>query len=389
MKKSYVLLLLIPCLFYSCYKADQIGQYPTDKTPPGEVKSPEVKNIPGGAIITYVIPDDEDLLYVKALYKLDNGQQMEQKASAYTNSLTIEGIGRSRDVEVTLIAGDRSKNESKPVKVIAHPFDSPIYAILQSIKTHDDFGGIRLDWDNPTQDAVVISVLTNNAAGEFTNTQNFYTETKTGNGNVRGYSNEQREFGWTVRDRWGNTTDTVRSSFLPYFEQEITGAFARWNPPGIPYNAYSSSFSIEKIWDGDISTRYLVTTPGYPFSLTFDMGKLVKLSRLKQWQNDGDGAYLFTSQNVKKFQIWGSATPNVTDDFSTWTKIGEFESTKPSGSPFGQVTADDISYARAGEDYIVDLNAPPVRYIRYVIESTWSGDVHSTIAELKIFGEIQ
>lgn len=389
MKKSYISLLLISCLLYSCYKVDQRGQYPTDKIPPGEVKSPQVENIPGGAIITYVIPNDEDLLYVKALYKLDNGQQMEQKASAYTNSLTIEGIGKSRDVEVTLIAGDRSKNESKPVKVITHPFDSPIYAILQSIKAQSDFGGIGLAWENPTKEQVVISVLSNDSSGEFSNVMNFYTGVKTGKGNVRGFLNQQRVFGWTVRDRWGNTTDTIKGSFLPYFEQDITANIARWNPPGIPYTHYGDAYSIEKMWDGDFASRFLMTTTGYPFSFTFDMGKLVKLSRIKQWQMDGGVPLYFTSQNVKKFQLWGSTTPNVSDDFATWTKIGDFESVKPSGSPLGQLTADDITYARAGEDYIVDLNAPPVRYIRYVIESTWSGDIHATIAEMKIFGQIQ
>lgn len=389
MKKSYILLILISSLCHSCYKVEQRGQYPTDKTPPGEVKSPQVENIPGGAIITYVIPNDEDLLYVRAIYKLDNGQQMEQKASAYTNSLTIEGIGKSRDVEVTLIAGDRSKNESKPVKVITHPLNSPIYAILDSIKTHDDFGGISLTWQNPTKAAVVISVLSNNAAGEFVNVQNFYTETKTGKGNVRGFAAEQRVFGWTVRDRWGNTSDTIKGNFLPYSEQEIKGTLARWNPPGIPYKAYSSGYSIEKMWDGNYASRFFVLSGGLPFSFTFDMGNLVKLSRLKQWQNDADGKYLFTSQNVNKFQLWGSTTPNVTDDFATWTYIGDFEAIKPSGLPLGETTADDVAYARAGEDFVVDLNAPPVRYLRVVVESTWSGDINPTIAELKIFGQIQ
>lgn len=386
MKIHYITLMLFAFLLHACTE-DERGQYPIDNVAPGEVTSPSVENVPGGAIISYNIPNDEDLLYVKAIYTLDNGEVMEQKASSYASSLKIEGIGKSREVEVTLIAGDRSKNESKPIMVKAHPLDAPIYSILESVRANDDFGGIRLEWENPNEADVVISVATNDEQGEFVTVENFYTNSKRGKGNLRGYESEEREFGIYLRDRWGNMTDTIKNNFLPLFEEEVKGTLARWNPTGIPYTNYQS-YHIENMWDGNIATFFLQQTKAYPHSFSFDLGQTVKLSRIKQWQRQGANL-IYTSQNVNRFELWGSTTPNVSDDFSGWTKIGDFEATKPSGRPMGENTAEDADFAVAGEDFNIDPNAPPIRYIRYVIKGTWSGDGNAAIGEIKFFGSIQ
>ncbi len=386
MKTYTILLLLFTCFFCSCAEEER-GQYATDSVPPGEIKTATVENIPGAAIISYVIPDDTDLLYVKAIYTLDNGEVVEQKASAYASSLTIEGIGKSREVIVTLVAGDRSKNESKPVVVTTHPLDAPIYSILESIQSFSDFGGIRLTWLNPNKADVVIGVITLDEAGKFVVVQNYYTNAPVGNGNVRGFPSTERVFGMFLRDRWGNLTDTIKGNFLPLFEEEVKGTYARWNPVTIPYSAYST-YHIENLWDGKISTFYLQQTTAFPWSFTFDIGKTVKLSRIHTWQRQ-DLSVIYTSQNINKFELWGSPTPNVGVDYAGWTKLGDFIATKPSGSPLGTNTAEDLAFAKAGEDFTIDAAAPPVRYIRYVIKGTWSGDANVSIAELTAFGSIQ
>jgi len=390
MKKYYILLVLFTCFIYSC-KEDERGQYAIDSIPPGEIKSAVVENVLGGAIISYVIPDDDDLLYVKATYTLDDGTVMEQKASAYASSLKIEGIGKSREVTVTLISGDRSKNESKPVVVITHPLDAPIYSILESIESFDDFGGIRLSWANPNKADVVLGVITLDELGKFVVVQNFYTNSPTGKGNVRGFPAEDRIFGLFLRDRWGNMTDTIKRNYLPLFEEEVKGTYVRWNPTGIPYNynvAYPTQYHIEKMWDNNIATFYLQKAAAYPHSFTFDMGKTVKLSRLHTWQRQ-DASVIYTSQNINKFELWGSATPNVNASYAGWTFLGDYIATKPSGEPLGTNTAEDKAFAVTGEDFTVDPNAPPVRYIRYDIKGTWSGDTNVSIGELKCYGSIQ
>src|SRR4051794_26451510 len=96
-------------MLFSCTKIEK-GQFPIEHDAPGQVTNVKVANVAGGANISYTIPTDNDLLYVKVIYKLDDGRIMEQKASAYANSLKVEGIGKSFEQEVELICGDRSKN---------------------------------------------------------------------------------------------------------------------------------------------------------------------------------------------------------------------------------------------------------------------------------------
>ncbi len=386
MKTYYILLLLFTFFAYSC-KEDERGQYPKDSVPPGEVKSTQVENIAGGAIISYVIPDDEDLLYVKATYTLDDGTVMEQKASEYASSLKIEGIGKSREVSVTIVTGDRSKNESKPVVVITHPLDSPIYGVLGSIQSYNDFGGIRLTWANPTKAEVVLSVITKNDAGEFVSAQNFYTKAAADKGNLRGYPSVSREFGFYVRDRWGNMTDTIKSTFLPLFEEEIKGKIARWNPTGIPYSQYAS-YPIENLWDGSIATFFINIGLTYPYNFTCDLGELTKFSRIHIWMRQG-ATLVYTTQAAQYFQIWGSATPYVSDSFAGWTYMGDFACFKPSGGPLGVMTADDQAYAIAGQDYNIDAATAPVRYLRFVVLKTWSNDNACSFGEMKFFGSRQ
>src|SRR5690349_1990565 len=120
MKKYFFLFIFTLLALAACKKQDTRGQYPTDSVPPGEVKSPEVQNVAGGAIITYELPGDEDLLYVEASY-IRNGKTIKQKSSGYGNSIEIVGFGRSQPVTVQLVAYDRSGNASKAVEVTAEP----------------------------------------------------------------------------------------------------------------------------------------------------------------------------------------------------------------------------------------------------------------------------
>ncbi|HMI05437.1 MAG TPA: DUF4998 domain-containing protein [Pedobacter sp.] len=164
--------------------------------------------------------------------------------------------------------------------------------------------------------------------------------------------------------------------------------FSRWNPAGFPYTEYNSGtgYNIEKLWD-DVYTGYgyiYLETQPLPRSFTFDLGLTAKLERLRlspNWDTQ-----LYKNGNVRKFQIWGSATPSVTTDFSTWIFLGEFNSTKPSGLPLGQTNAADLAYAKAGEFFDIIPSAAPVRYIRFVIQNTWSGSISMHATELTFWG---
>lgn len=388
--KQYCIILMVLLGFCSACKKEPRGQYPVDSVPPGAIKSPQVKNIAGGAIITYVLPGDEDLLYVKATYKLGNGTAMEEKASVYAHSIEVEGFGKSQPSTVQLIAYDRSNNASKPVTVDIHPLDAPIYSIFKSLKVYDDFGGVRLEWDNPDAAKVVIEVDTLNEKGGMVNAQNIYTDAKIGTGNVRGYTDSVQVFGMSVRDRWGNHTDTLIGTYHPLYEVELDKSkFAVWNPPGLT-TSQLGGWGLPNAWNGTIAGNGFSTGVGHyaPQDITFDMGQLAKLSRFVINSRDrAQHDLIYSYGHFKRFSLWGSPTPNVNQDTSTWIKIGDFESHKPSGLPVGQVTEEDIETAVIkGEDYVVDPHVPPVRYIWIRVEETWGGATPQMM-EITFYGD--
>ncbi len=389
--KSLLILVFILSFIWSC-KEEERGQYPLDNIAPGKISNPVVENIPGGSVISYEIPADDDLLYVKVIYKLDNGTVMEQKASAYANKIKVEGLGESKKQIVSLIAGDRSKNESQPVEVEIHPLEAPIFGILESVNITNDFGGVLVTWENPTKAEVILTIAAwDDEENKYLEVENFYTNAGVGRGNLRGYPAEEIIFGVYVRDKWGNHTDTVSGTYFPLFEEELDkGKFARWNPPGIPYANYSS-WHIEAMWNGLgplVNPGFMGPTTGsIPANFTFDMGQLAKLSRIKIYQRC-NAAQTYTAGNIRRFRLYGSDHPGVSDDPSTWVFMGEYESYKPSGLPVGQITDEDQAFALAGEDHNMDLASPPVRYLRFEVLRTWGGAVNYVIQEIEIFGDI-
>lgn len=183
--------------------------------------------------------------------------------------------------------------------------------------------------------------------------------------------------------------DTFYTAYQPVPIQRVMdkSLFLKWNPTGIPYTEYSATYTISKLWDNSTASWYMTSTTPFPYSFTFDLGQTKKLTGFKQWQRLTI-TVLYRNQNVKKFELWGSATPNVTNSFDGWVKLGDFESVKPSGLAIGTESADDIAYATEGESFKVDPNAPPVRYIRYVVNECYGGlQTIMSLSEMTFFEE--
>lgn len=389
-KYIYILLLLSICLLWMC-ETEERGQIPMDTIPPRQVTSVSVENIPGGAIISYIIPEDEDLLYVKAIYRLDDGRIMEQKASAYSTKLEIVGIGKGNSQTIQLITGDRSKNESTPLEVEIHPLDSPIYDILNSMTIFNDFGGITLQWENPLEADIIINIDTLDMENKYLAAELIYTRSIVGKGSIRGLPPVERIFAVSITDPWNNTTDTVSGMYLPIYEEQLDRTrFSRWNPPGIPYMDLNSTWRIENIWDGlgaNTGTGFSwPTTSKMGDSWTMNLGVTAKLSRFKIHQRM-TGAQVYTGANIKSFDLYGSPHSNVNENEETWVFLGSYESFKPSGLPHGQVSDEDNAYALAGEEYMVDISMPAIRYLRFKVNKTWGGANYMQLMEVEFFGQ--
>jgi hypothetical protein len=59
---------------------------------------------------------------------------------------------------------------------------------------------------------------------------------------------------------------------------------------------------------------------------------------------------------------------------------------KPSGSAGTTMTDEDLAAALTGFEFEVDLDLHPIRYIRFVITSTWENTSFSHPCELDFYG---
>lgn len=186
-------MLCIAILLYSCAE-ESVGQTPVDNMPPQNVTGVQVQNTPGGALLTYTLPDDEDLLYVKATFILNNGQRSEVKSSVYTNILELQGFGDTNERLVTLVSVDRSQNESEPLEVKVQPLEAPIFGVQKELKLEAAFGGINVTYNNPTESNIVINIDVMNEKNEYVSLEKIYTKAKNGVRKIRGMAAEDTKF---------------------------------------------------------------------------------------------------------------------------------------------------------------------------------------------------
>lgn len=393
--KNYKLLLFLSLLLVTIYACSEdeghapIGDY---SEPPAPVGETSIKNLPGAAIITYSLPDDKDLLYVKAEFETQKGKVREVKASYYTNSLLLEGFGDTGDYEVKLYAVDRGENESKPVTVTVSPLSPPVKNIFESLEMAPDFGGVNVAFQNETQASVAIIIIARDSLGDFVTADTWYTQSVEGNFSLRGMPAEKNNFGVLVRDRWSNYSDTLFQELTPIFEEQLDKE--KFEIVELPTDEpYAWGRTMDRIWDDEVADNqsifHTAQGSGIPQWFTFELGVKAKLSRFTLWQRQNDDLY-FTHGQPREWELWGSNEPNPDGSWDeSWIKLGHFESVKPSGSPAGQYTNEDKEYAMRGEEFTFPLDAPPVRYIRFKLLRNWSDTDFINFAEITFWGQVQ
>jgi len=392
MEKIRILLLMLvtfPCLF-SCTDYS-VGQQPVDNVPPGKVTNVKVENIPGGAILTYKLPSDQDLLYVKATYFLKDTVKMEAKSSIFKDTLKVQGFGDTKQREVTLTAVDASGNESESVAVKVTPLTPPVVSIGESLVLSADFGGMTATWENPTKAEVSVRIDTINKNKEWETAETCYTSTLTGSGSVRGQDTIPRQYRVYVQDRWGNKSPYLIKELTPLYETQWDKSL--WTNARLASDVdQTSGWVMEHIWDGiygDVDNGFSCPpgTGKWPVTITINLGTVGKISRIKYYQR----GYLaiFQEGNLKRFEVYGATKKNYVDDLSKWTLLGSFTSHKPSGLPFGQWTAEDKDVAcYSGENFTFPIAlSVPIQFIRIRVLETWAGGDNFQIGELFVYGD--
>lgn len=390
MKRNIILILsVILIICYSC-KEEYIGQYPIDSTPPASVTNVKVENLQGKAVITYTLPQEDDLLFIKAVYISPEGKKKEMSSSAYSNSIELKGFGKSSKTKIELISVDKSYNESKPVNVEIEPLDSPIYDVIKTFKLYEAFGGLKLYWENPIGEDIVLGALAKDNEG-YKHIETIYSSEKTANKAIRGLESKLTEFAFYFRDMYNNYTDTLYISMTPMFEEEL-------DKKKFVSQKLSSKFALhsygggkmEAMWDNiynvDNNLFYVNVAPEKIY-FSFDMGVEAKLSRFRLWTRLN---YMYQLHHIRTFEIWGTndvaATTNP-DNWDGWYKIMDCESIRPSGmKEGGSPTAEETQYLLNGEEFEIPVEAPRFRYMKFKVNSTWSNSAAAFINEITIWG---
>jgi len=410
---------LIVIITISACKKDDRSPLSKDRSAPDAISNPQVTNLAGAALISYTLPNNENLLYVKAMYEL-KGVQKEVKVSMFQKKLLVEGFGDTEERVINLYAVSRSEVMSEPVAVIIKPLTPPIVNVFKSLKTDSTFGGINVKYANVDSANIVFEVLTIDSVGDWAHVDYNYTSMKQGSFNVRGFPPVERTWGIYARDRWDNHSDTLKVKIRPVYEEALdktkfndartaypNSAVPQMDPmPNSGANMvnavdYSSTYAMKNLYDGNVTTMFHTKEKfELPVWIPIDLDKSgaskFLLSRFKVWQRTG--TFIFNHGNPHHWEIWGSNNPKITtasvnntDPNAGWVKLGEWVMTKPSGWEVGQNSNEDIQVATDGQEFEFPNGVPPVRYIGWKNIDSWgsidgyTGFFH--LFELSLWGQ--
>lgn len=387
MKRIYLFLFLASILF-SCTEKT-LDPTSSSLGKPGTITDVSLVAAPGGAIVTYRIPNSEDILGVKAVYTLSNGKKHEVSSSFYDNKLDIVGFNDVLEHTADIYVFNRALELSDPVKVTFTPMESALNKVEKSINIISDFGGAQFQWVNELKAPIVFEFLAADSVDQMVTRKIASSEADTMKQSIRGFKPEARRFAVIASDQFGNYSDTVYKTITPLYEEVIPktdmsimkltndASFTNWEG--------MDNYLI----DNDTETFGHSANSSIPAPFTIDLGVTAKLSRVVMFQR------LFSSQyynwgNPKKFEVYISTTkPSQSGNWSDWTKVMNCEIIKPSGLPVGTCTDEDLALGEEGHEFAFPLDLPPARYIRIKILSTWGGTTFTHPAEISLFGEMQ
>lgn len=359
---------------------------------PVQVSNVSVTNEPGGATISYTLPDDPNLLYVVAEFSSDmRGSIRTVKSSVFKNSLRLEGFMSTTQRTVKLYTVSRTEVRSDPVEVEIQPLISPIEIAFSTLQVTQDFGGVNIQFDNTSGTEFVVHILAKDEDGAWFLHDRLYTIARAPDYTSRDLEAVEQEFGFYFQDRWQNISDTLYSTITPLYEEELNKAL--WKHYELDNDLYTQLYParpLSNLWSK--SSANWMSQPGgvLPFWFTVDLGQTAVLGRMRMNAIDASTSnyqWFYSTGTPKMFEVWGSNNPSLDGNWDSWTLLGMFESVKPSGLPVGTNAPEDIAAGLAGENYKFTDYEHAYRYIRFKVLQTWGSRTDIMLQELTFWGE--
>jgi hypothetical protein len=392
MKRIYFYLIAGAVLCFSCAEKE-IQPISGSSGKPEKVEILATDSIiPGGAVINYKIPPINDIIEIKAVYILSNGQVRESSSSFYTSFMTIDGYNDTDEHEAEIYTINRAREMSDPVTVRFRPGESSLNKAATSMQIVGDFGGVNFSWRNPDRATLIYEFYTENEQGEMVTMDILSSKTDSTDIAFRGYDPVPCKFAVNIRDNFGNSSGMIypeNEYVVPLFEMQLDKKIQRAMTVAGDVSWDNWEGRIAHLIDDDVLTVTHSdnnTVPGA--SITLDLGEKAKLSRIRLFQRQHVDYVLYGLGNIQIFEVYSSDeegdSPN--GDWNAWTLRKVCTVTKISGEG-GQVTSDDIAAGKQGHDFSLPVDMPPVRYLRFKVLKNWTTATYTYFAELNTYGK--
>ena len=396
MKKSFkkiISVFTILLITVSCQDTES-----GDVTAPGKLIVETITPTNGGGIISYTLPDDSDILFVRAEYTNTLGEDVFRVSSVHNNEVEISGLNQTTPIEVNLFVVDNNDNKSEPTTAEFVPLESFIYLVQESIEFSADLGGVRVSWENIESKTVYVYVHIQN--GEDEEIRILSSNSPLENRFIRGLEATELTFLTKVADFDGNVTDLEEKGvYSPLFEEVIhKSTWTLVSNQSINGNAWEGS--TVNVWDDIVDTTqtdsdnsYFIIwrdqnggTLNWPLDIVVNLNKNVKINRLKVWQRafwyNGPSpttAYYYQEENMKSFDLFAS------NNGQEWTLLGQYDIGNPMDAD-GNIPSDAMESAANGHDFELDGVSESFNYLKISITSNYGSDTYCHGSEITLYG---
>tara|TARA_Y100000739_G_scaffold213229_1_gene206020 strand:- start:124 stop:1320 length:1197 start_codon:yes stop_codon:yes gene_type:complete len=368
-----------------------------DTIPPGSLSVENIIPTNGGGIISYSLPSDSDILFVRAEYTNSLGVDVYRVSSSHNNSIEIDGLNQNTPLLVRLFVVDENENISQPIEVEFTPLPSFIFLVQESISITPDLGGVKIEWDNIAEKTVYVHLHITNGSDEDIRilSSNSLAESIF----VRGLESVEMNFLTKVEDFDGNITDLEEKATLtPLFEEMIDKStwtlMSQLSVDGNQWEGQTTAF-----WDDVVDTAqtnadnsYFIIwrdanggTLDWPLDIVISLNKNIRIHRFKVWQRafwyGGPTGipYYYQEENMRSFSLYAS---NNTVD---WTLLGEYDIGDPSDEN-GNIPQDFMDAAANGHDFDLEGVSEKFRYLKFSITSNYGSDTYVHGSEITLWG---
>lgn len=391
------MIFLVISLFLTACEKDTLDNTP----PPTAVNNLTYIPTNGGAIISYNLPEDSSILFVKAVYVNSQNNEVFKVASTYNRKIEIDGFNDESTHKVKLYSVGKNKKESEPVEIDIIPLKSFIYLVRDDIKIKEIFGGVSLTWKNISEKTVFVYV--DYYDGLETKQRIFSSSRLDEIIQMRGLENKEYQISVTVEDFNGNKSEKIDAGkFTPFLEQKINKStwklLQNLSCNGDAYEGRLVNFFDDVI---DVNTNpndnsYFIIhrdnnggVLNYPMNIIIDMNKSVVVNRFVYWQraywwtaNDGganSSYYFYNNDNMRSFEVFGS------NNLTTWFSLKYCDLGNPKDAE-GNIPSAKIKEALEGHEFVLTTPSSKFRYLKIAVLSSFGSETLLCGSEITLYG---